>query len=115
MKIFVLTMLSSMVTILRNHFVLCGRSASSRRLSELVDAIAYRMDDSAVDHPMIFPLATVLMHELDVVRAACKVRDAQSTRPAQDAGLLLSLLELRSAITVWEEGHEGQVRFTRGA
>lgn len=80
-------------------------------LGEQFMAIEEHRKDT-LGHPMILPLINLLEKELYVVNAACKAADLQSTRSTLKTGLVLSLLEFRNVMTKWEEGRQGQVRFT---
>lgn len=86
-----------------------GPYAYGGSLSAQLETIAYLNEDT-LDHPMIQPLAKLLGHELDVMRAACQAIDLKHASPSRPDVLILSLLELRKAIPVWEGGHRGQVR-----
>ena len=80
---------------------MCGQS-----LREQIQAVVCCSKDT-LDHPIMHPLAELLEHELDVVKAACKAIDVHNTTSARYEALVLSLLELRTAIVSWE-GRQGQ-------
>lgn len=68
---------------------------------------AARRSKDTLDHDLIIPLGKSLEKELRVATAAVKVIDLYETgAPLRD---FVSVMELRNAIIVWEQGHRGQV------
>lgn len=91
-------------------FPLFGPNASRASLSQQVEAIAHNYcSKDSLDHPILHPLAELLQRELGVLRAACKVKDARNAATVQYEGIVLSLLDLRDAITAWQGENRGQV------
>lgn len=83
-------------------FSICGS------LIEQVEAA--RRSKDTLDHDLIIPLAKSLEKELRVATAAAKLIDLQAAgAPLQD---FASVMELRNAIIVWDQGHRGQVRLS---
>lgn len=82
--------------------------ACRQSLGEQIEAVVH-FSKGALDHAIIHPLAELLEHELDVWRAACKAIEFHNATSARYEAVVLSLLELRNAIVLWE-GRQGQVR-----